>query len=121
MPDSNLFSLFASASLKIPVIWGFRSSNIEIKNLSLFSKLYFYAQKLFSPKAAAIICNSNHAIDFYQNINNDTKDNIIPLSAGMDTLLSLSNNFRVTNLPVYFLIEKKSSFKFIQISKIIKF
>ena len=61
------------------------------------------------------------AIDFYQNINNDTKDNIIPLSAGMDTLLSLSNNFRVTNLPVYFLIEKKSSFKFIQISKIIKF
>lgn len=68
MPDSNLFSLFASASLKIPVIWGFRSSNIEIKNLSLFSKLYFYTQKLFSSKAAAIICNSNHAIDFYQNM-----------------------------------------------------
>lgn len=61
------------------------------------------------------------AIDFYQNIDNDIKGNVVPLSSGMDTLLRLSNNFRVVSLPVYFLIEKKSSFKFIQISKIIKF
>ncbi len=61
------------------------------------------------------------AIDFYQNIDNDIKGNVVPLSSGMNTLLRLSNNFRVVSLPVYFLIEKKSSFKFIQISKIIKF
>ncbi|RDU58427.1 hypothetical protein [Helicobacter sp. MIT 99-5507] len=61
------------------------------------------------------------AIDFYQDTNKDIKDNIIPLSAGMNTLLKLSNNFHITNLPSYFLIKKKSSFKFIQISKVVKF
>lgn len=61
------------------------------------------------------------AIDFYQDTDKSIKGNVIPLSAGMETLLKLSNNFRIINLPVYFLIKKKSSFKFIQISKAVKF
>ena len=61
------------------------------------------------------------AIDFYQDTDKNIKDNIIPLSAGMNTLLKLSNDFRITKLPAYFLIQKKSSFKFIQISKVVKF
>lgn len=68
MPDSNLFSLLASSFLKIPVIWGFRSSGIDITKLSLFSKIYFYLQKFLSSKATAIICNSSDAISFYKNI-----------------------------------------------------
>lgn len=67
MPDSNLFSLLASSFLKIPVIWGFRSSGIDIARLSLFSKIYFYLQRFLSSKAAAIICNSSDAISFYKN------------------------------------------------------
>lgn len=66
MPDSNLFSLLASSFLKIPVVWGFRSSGIDVAKLSLPSKIYFYLQKLLSSKAAAIICNSSDAIRFYQ-------------------------------------------------------
>ncbi|WP_146744935.1 hypothetical protein [Helicobacter sp. 16-1353] len=59
------------------------------------------------------------AIDFYQNRDNDAIDNIIPLSAGMDTLLQLSNKFKITKLPVYFKIKRESVNEFIQDSKII--
>lgn len=58
------------------------------------------------------------AIDFYQNTNNDIVGNVIPLSAGMDTLLQLSNKFKITKLPVYFKIKRESMNKFVQNSKI---
>ncbi|MDA3966865.1 glycosyltransferase [Helicobacter sp. WB40] len=66
MPDSNLFSLFASAFLNIPVVFGFRSSAINVTKLPFFSKAYFYAQKYCSKYAKAIVCNSNDAISFYK-------------------------------------------------------
>ncbi|CAM2855668.1 glycosyltransferase [Helicobacter burdigaliensis] len=65
MPDMNLFSLFASLSLKTKRVWGFRTSGINLAKLSFFSKLYFYTQKFFSPFADKIICNSSDAISFY--------------------------------------------------------
>lgn len=58
------------------------------------------------------------AIDFYQNTNNDIVGNVIPLSAGMDTLLQLSNKFKITKLPVYFKIKRESMNKFVQNSRI---
>ena len=65
MPDMNLFSLFASLK-QCKIVWGFRSSSIEVSSLSFFSKLYFYTQRFFSPFADRIICNSCDAIAFYK-------------------------------------------------------
>lgn len=59
------------------------------------------------------------AIDFYQQINNKNDKNLIPLSAGMETLLSISNLFKITKLPSFFSIKKKSDNKYTQNSKII--
>lgn len=61
------------------------------------------------------------AIDFYQNTNQDIKDNVIPLSAGMNTLLKVSHTFKITNLPVYFAIKRKQSSIFFQNTSIKEF
>ncbi|WP_297813532.1 glycosyltransferase [uncultured Helicobacter sp.] len=66
MPEMNIFSLICSAFLGTKVIFGFRSSSIEVNKLSLASKLYFYTQRLLSRFADAIVCNSYDALRFYQ-------------------------------------------------------
>ncbi len=66
MPEMNVFSLICGAFLRAKVVFGFRSSAIELSNLSLASKLYFHTQKLLSRFADAIICNSQDAFAFYQ-------------------------------------------------------
>lgn len=68
MPEMNLFSLLCGKlqKNKPKIIFGFRSSAINVNKLSLASKLYFYAQKFLSPYANAIICNSQDAISFYK-------------------------------------------------------
>lgn len=58
------------------------------------------------------------AIDFYQNKNQTPSENIVPLSAGMNTLLKLSRIFRVDKIPVYFRIKHKKATKYAQDSKI---
>lgn len=58
------------------------------------------------------------AIDFYQNTAQIPKDSVIPISAGMNTLLKFANSFKITSLPVYFEIKRKSVNKFSQNSKI---
>ena len=101
MPDSNLFSLFASLFLKIPVIFGIRSSAINVKKLSFFSKVYFYAQKYFSRNARAIICNSNDAISFYKQYNYNM-DRAFVVYNGIDTACVKDNfnNLKETlNIP----------------------
>lgn len=59
------------------------------------------------------------AIDFYQNTNKEITNNIIPLSAGMNTLLKFSNIFKINKIPVYFKIKRKNDSKFTQNSKIL--
>ncbi|TLD80666.1 glycosyltransferase [Helicobacter sp. MIT 11-5569] len=66
MPEMNIFSLLCAIFLKSKVVFGFRSSAINVKKLPLASKLYFYTQKFLSSYANAIICNSHDAIDFYK-------------------------------------------------------
>lgn len=66
MPEMNVFSLICGAFLGAKVIFGFRSSAIELGNLSFASKLYFHTQKILSRFADAIICNSHNAFAFYQ-------------------------------------------------------
>lgn len=57
------------------------------------------------------------AIDYYQNTKQDIINNIIPLSAGMNTLLKFSKIFKIDKIPVYFSIKRKSGTKFMQDSK----
>lgn len=58
------------------------------------------------------------AIDFYQNTNQQNSENILPLSAGMNTLLKFSKRFRIDTIPAYFHIKQKSATKYTQDSKI---
>lgn len=66
MPEMNIFSLICGAFLGAKVVFGFRSSAIDLNNLTLASKLYFYTQKFLSRFADAILCNSYDALSFYQ-------------------------------------------------------
>lgn len=66
MPEMNVFSRLCSPFLGAKVIFGFRSSAIELNKLGLVSKLYFYTQKFLSRFADAILCNSYDALSFYQ-------------------------------------------------------
>ena len=58
------------------------------------------------------------AIDFYQNKNQQNNQNILPLSAGMNTLLKFSKRFRIDTIPAYFHIKQKSATKYTQDSRI---
>lgn len=68
MPEMNLFSLICGKLYKkeCKIVFGFRSSAINVSKLPFVSKLYFYAQKFLSSYANAIICNSQDAISFYK-------------------------------------------------------
>lgn len=106
-----------------------------------FSELVFYGKEsIFSPKeteyivlfynskvsnfvdVAKTIPNDEGwtilAIDFYQNKNQTPSDNIVPLSAGMNTLLKLSKIFRIDKVPSYLRIKQKSATKYTQDSRI---
>ncbi|MBX7491084.1 glycosyltransferase [Helicobacter turcicus] len=68
MPEMNIFSLLCGKLQRnaCKVIFGFRSSAINVSKLPFASKLYFYTQKFLSRYADAIICNSQDAINFYK-------------------------------------------------------
>lgn len=106
-----------------------------------FSEFAFYGQDfIFSPKDAeyiVLLYNSKVsqfaklakavpnesgltilAIDFYQNKNQAPSGNIVPLSAGMNTLLKLSRIFKIEKIPAYFKIRQKKAIKYAQDSKI---
>lgn len=59
------------------------------------------------------------AIDYYQNTKQQGTENIIPLSAGMNTLLKFSRVFKIEQIPAVFKIKRKSITKYSQDSKII--
>ncbi len=106
-----------------------------------FSEFVFYGEDfIFTPKEAeyiVLLYNSKVsrfdqvakaipsesgdiilAIDFYQNKNQTPSGNILPVSAGMNTLLRLSKYFRIDKIPAYFRIKQKSGVKYTQDSKI---
>ena len=68
--EMNLFSLLARRVSKrdIKVIWGFRSSNMDLKKLGKFPQLLFWLQKIFSPYVDKIISNSHASVDFHKNM-----------------------------------------------------
>ncbi|RAX54182.1 hypothetical protein CCY99_03990 [Helicobacter sp. 16-1353] len=140
MRFSSLLPFFATLLL---AAWFFyfqwsstKFRTIDFQKIAFYGKDYIfspideeYIMVLYNSKSSDIISLTRKipnetnlkiiAIDFYQNRDNDAIDNIIPLSAGMDTLLQLSNKFKITKLPVYFKIKRESVNEFIQDSKII--
>lgn len=73
MPEMNIFSLICAIPLRKKVVFGLRSSAINVSKLPFASKLYFYTQKFLSPFANAIICNANDALEFYKQKGYHTK------------------------------------------------
>lgn len=70
LPEMNLFSLIASRFLKRSpkILWGFRSSDMDVKSYGWQSRLYYAAQKLLSPFASKIITNSHHSLAYHKHI-----------------------------------------------------
>lgn len=60
------------------------------------------------------------AIDYYQNTKQEIINNIIPLSAGINTLLKFNRIFRIDKIPMYFKIKQKNAYKFTQDSKMLE-
>ena len=57
------------------------------------------------------------AIDFYQDVNSqnvDSQGEVIALSAGMETLLKLAQDFKITKIPAYFKIKRERDARFAQ-------
>ncbi len=84
MPEMNIFSLLCGIFARTKVVFGFRSSAINVGKLSFASKLCFYVQKFLSPFAKAIICNSKDAIEFYKSKGYATKRAVVVYN-GIDT------------------------------------
>lgn len=117
----------------------FQYSYTKLRNIDFNSVVFYGNGYIFSPEEneyIVILYNSKSssfldiakkvpnddklkilAIDYYQNTKQDITNNIIPLSAGMNTLLKVSKIFRIDKIPVYFSIKRKSGMKFMQNSK----
>ena len=56
----------ATARIKIPIIWGIRCSNMELRHYALRLKLVINLCKFFSKKASCIVYNSFSGKEFHQ-------------------------------------------------------
>ncbi|MGP1449745.1 MAG: glycosyltransferase [Wolinella sp.] len=70
LPEMNIFCLLASRFLlKAPkIIWGFRSSDMDIKSYGFKSRVYYKLERILSPFADMIIANSNHSLKYHESI-----------------------------------------------------
>lgn len=81
--EMNLFSLWCKPE-KTKIIWGFRASNMDLKQYGKVAQIIFWLQKKLSSKVDKIIANSNASIDFHkQNAFDMNKSIVIP--NGIDT------------------------------------
>lgn len=107
--DFNEFVFYGSESIFSPT----EEEYIVLLYNSKSSSFIELAKKVQDSKATIL------AIDFYQNTKQKGVDNVIPLSAGMNTLLKFSRVLKVDSLPAVFRIKRKSIAKYTQDSKII--
>jgi len=63
--EMNLFSLWCKPK-KTKLIWGFRASNMNLKQYGRVSQLLFWLQKILSSKIDKIIANSYDSIAFHK-------------------------------------------------------
>lgn len=143
MRHRNRFSILApffAALLLAASFFYFQWSYTKLKTIDFEKNVFYGKGYIFSPEDdeyMVMMYNSKSsdfrelvakipdkgdlkilAIDFYQNINQESSNQAIPLSAGMNTLLKTANIFKITALPVYFTIKRKSLSVFFQDTKI---
>jgi len=77
--EMNLFSLWARRFVKkdMRVVWGFRSSNMDLKKFGKFPQFLFYLQKKFSPYVDKIISNSHASVEFYKEMDYDVSKAVV--------------------------------------------
>jgi glycosyltransferase involved in cell wall biosynthesis len=63
--EMNLFSLWCKPK-KTKLIWGFRASNMDLKQYGKMSQLLFWLQKQLSPKVDRIVANSHASVMFHK-------------------------------------------------------
>ncbi len=67
--EMNLFSLWTRKFVKnrdMKVVWGFRSSDMDLSKFGWFPQLLFFLQRKFAPKVDKIISNSHASVEFHK-------------------------------------------------------
>jgi len=77
--EMNIYSLWARSFVKkdMKVVWGFRSSNMDLKKYGWFPRTLFAIQKKFSPKVDKIISNSHASVEFYKDMGYDVSKAVV--------------------------------------------
>jgi len=81
--EINLFSLWCKPK-NSKLIWGFRSSNMDLKQYGKLSQFLFWLQKKLSSKVDKIITNSYASIEFHQKIGFNMEKSVV-IHNGIDT------------------------------------
>ena len=134
MGNISIASFIAALLLAIYFFY-FKWSYNRFNTLDFQSSVFYGSKYIFSPsddEYLVFIYNSktNHflkftklinnndlkiiAIDLYQNTNFKISNNVIPLSASINTLLNLIHVFNIREVPVSFRIKRKKGTLFIQ-------
>lgn len=81
--EMNLFSLWCKPK-ETKVIWGFRSSNMDLAQYGKVPQFIFWLQKKLSSKVDKIIANSHASIEFHKTEGFDMSRSIV-ITNGIDT------------------------------------
>jgi len=81
--EMNLFSLWCKPKVT-ELIWGFRASNMDLKQYGKVPQLIFWLQKKLSSRVDKIIANSYASIEFHQKNSFDMNKSIV-IHNGIDT------------------------------------
>jgi len=81
--EMNLFSYICKPKTS-KIIWGFRASNMDLKQYGKISQLLFWLQKKFVSNIDMIISNSNASIEYHKNNGYDMSKSIV-IPNGIDT------------------------------------
>lgn len=85
--EMNLFSLWCKPK-STKIIWGFRASNMDLKQYGILPQIIFWLQKNLSSKVDKIITNSHASIEFHKEQGFDMSRSVV-VANGIDT-----NKFR---------------------------
>lgn len=74
--EMNIFSYFCKPK-NTKIIWGFRSSNMDLSQYGKMSQFLFFLQKKLSSKIDMIISNSKDSISYHKKNNFDMKKAVV--------------------------------------------
>jgi glycosyltransferase involved in cell wall biosynthesis len=93
MDGMNIINILTNIFLKkkTKIIWGIRSSNVDIKKYGKFAEIIFLLQKRFSYKADLIIANSLASVVYYKNLGFSMNKSVV-IHNGIDIELYKRND-----------------------------